>query len=70
VAADKADMAATVVTEAAVDVAKAVPVEAVVGAAKVADPAVRAAVQVDLVAASGNFSARRKSASFVSRKWT
>jgi hypothetical protein len=64
-----ADKAATVVTEAAVDVAKAAPVEAA-DAAKVADPAVRAAVQVDPAAASGNFSAKRKSASFVSRKWT
>jgi hypothetical protein len=63
-------MAATVVTEAAVDVAKAVPEVAVVDAAKVADPAVRAGVQVDLAAASGNFFAKRKSASFVSRKWT
>jgi hypothetical protein len=53
-----------------VDVAKAVPVEAVADAVKVAVPAVRAAVQVDLAAASGNFSAKRKSASFVSRKWT
>jgi hypothetical protein len=70
VAADKVDMVATVVTEAAVDVAKAVPVEAVADAVKVAVPAVRAAVQVDLAAASGNFSAKRKSASFVSRKWT
>jgi hypothetical protein len=69
VAADQADMAATVVTEAAVDVAKAVPVVAV-DAAKVADPAVRVAVQVDLAAASGNFFAKRKFASFVSRRWT
>ncbi len=38
-------MAATVVMEAAVDVAKAVPAGAVVDAAKAADPAVRAAVQ-------------------------
>ena len=68
-AADQAGMAATVVTEAAVDVAKAVPVVAA-DAVKVVDRAVRAAVQVDLAAASGNFSAKRKSASFVSRKWT
>jgi hypothetical protein len=58
-----------VVTQAAVDVAKAVPAEGA-AAAKVADPAVRAAVQADPAAASGNFSAKRKSASFVSRKWT
>ena len=64
------DMAAMVVTEAAVDVAKGVPVVAVADAVKVAVPAVRGAVQVDLAAASGNFSAKRKSASFVSRKWT
>jgi len=63
-------MAATVVMEAAVDVAKAVPAGAVVDAAKAADPAVRAAVQVDLAAASGNFFAKRKSASFVLRRWT
>jgi hypothetical protein len=60
-----ADKAATVVTEVALDVAKAVPAEAA-AAAKVADPA----VQADPAAASGNFSAKRKSASFVSRKWT
>ena len=68
-AADQAGMAATVVTEAAVGVAKAVRVAAA-DAVKVVDRAVRAAVRVDLAAASGNFSAKRKSASFVSRKWT
>jgi len=69
VAADRVGMAATVVTAAVVDVAKVVPVAAVVDVAKVADPAVRAAVQADLAAASGNFFARKKSASFASRKW-
>jgi hypothetical protein len=69
VAADKVGMAATVVTAVVVDVVKVVPVVAVADAAKVADPVARAAVQVDLAAASGNFSARKKSASFVSRKW-
>jgi hypothetical protein len=67
VVADKADMAATVVTVVAVDVAKAVQV--VVDAVKVVDQAARAVVQAGLAAASGNFFAKRKSASFVSRKW-
>ncbi len=69
VAADKVGMAATVVTAVVVDVVKVVPVVAVADVVKVADPAARAAVQGDLAAASGNFSARKKSASFVSRKW-
>jgi hypothetical protein len=69
VVADKAGMAATVVTAAVVDVAKVVRVVAVADAAKVADPVARAAVLVDLAAASGNFSAKRKSVSFASRKW-
>jgi hypothetical protein len=60
-------MAATVVTAAEADVAKVVQVAAVVDDVKVVDPAARAA---DLAAASGNFSARKKSASFVSRRWT
>ena len=68
--ADRVGMADMVVTAAVVDVAKAVPVAAVADAAKLADLVVRAAVQADLAAASGNFSARKKSASFVSRKWT
>jgi hypothetical protein len=58
-------MADMVVTAAVLDVAKAVP--AVADAAKVP---VQVAVQADLAAASGNFSARKKCASFVSRKWT
>jgi hypothetical protein len=67
VVADKVGMAATVVTAVVVDVAKAVLV--VVDAVKVVDQPARVAVQADLAAASGSFFAKRKSASFVSRKW-
>jgi hypothetical protein len=69
-AADKAGMAATVDMAAVVDVAKAVQAVAAVDAVKVAARAARAAAPADLAAASGNFSARKKSASFVSRRWT
>jgi hypothetical protein len=69
VVADKVGMADTVVTAAVVDVAKVVPVAAVADVARVVDPAVRAAVQADLAAASGSFFVRKKSASFASRKW-
>jgi len=55
---------------AAVDVAKAAQAEeAVVDAAK-AVRVDRAAVQVARAAASASISAKRKSASFVSRRWT
>jgi len=69
-AADKADMAVTVDMAAVADVAKADQVAVVVDAVKVEDREDRAAVPVDLAAASGNFSARKKSANFVSRRWT
>jgi hypothetical protein len=68
VAEDKAGMVVTV-DMAAVGAVKVVPA-VVVDAVKVVARAVQAAVQVGLVAASGNFSARRKSASFASRRWT
>ena len=72
VVADKAGMAGMVVTvdiAAVADVARAVQVVAAVDAVKVADPEDRAVVPVDLAAASGNFSARKKSVSSVSRRW-
>ncbi|SRR6266478_7008077 len=69
VVADKAGMAVTVDIAAVADVARAVQVVAAVGAVKVADPEVRAVAPVDLAAASGNFSARKKSVSSVSRRW-
>jgi hypothetical protein len=68
VVADKAGMAVTVDIAAVADVARAVQVAAV-DAVKVADPEDRAAVPADLAAASGNFSARKKSVSSVSRRW-
>jgi len=67
VVADKADMAATVVTAVVEDVAKAVQV--VVDAVKVEDREDRAAVPVDLAAANGNFFARKKFASSASKRW-
>jgi hypothetical protein len=63
-----AGMAVTV-DIAVADVARAVRAAAAVDAVKVADPEDRAVVQVDLAAASGNFSARKKSVSSVSRRW-
>jgi hypothetical protein len=69
VVADKAGMAVTVDIAAVADVARAVQVVAAVDAVKVADPEDRAVVPVDLAAASGNFSARKKSVSSVSRRW-
>ena len=69
VVADKADMAVTVDIAAVADVAKAVQAVAAVDAVKVADPEDRAVVPVDLAAASGNFSARKKSVSSVLRRW-
>jgi hypothetical protein len=69
VVADKAGMAVTVDIAAVADVARAVQVGAAVDAVKAADPEDRAVVPVDLVAASGNFSARKKSVSSVSRRW-
>jgi hypothetical protein len=57
------------IAAAAADVARAVQVGAAVDAVKVGDPADRAVVPVDLAAASGNFSARKKSASSASRRW-
>jgi hypothetical protein len=68
-AADKAGMAVTVDMAAVADVGRVVQAVAV-DAVKVVDPEDRAAVPVDLGAANGNFSARKKSASFVSKKWT
>jgi hypothetical protein len=62
------DKAATADMAVVVDAAKAV-LAAVAADVKLADRAVLAAVPVDLVAANGNSSARRKSANFVSRKW-
>jgi hypothetical protein len=53
----------------AVDAAKAARAEAVVDAVK-EDPVGRVAVQVDRAAASASISARRRFASFVSRRWT
>jgi hypothetical protein len=53
----------------AVDAAKVGQVEAVAGVEKV-DPVDRAVVPADRAAASANISARRKFASFVSRRWT
>jgi hypothetical protein len=64
-----AGMEVTVDIAAAADVARAVQVGAAVDAVKVADPEDRAVVLVDLAAASGNFSARKKSVSSVSRRW-
>jgi hypothetical protein len=64
-----AGMAVTVDIAAVADVARAVQEGAAVDAVKVADPADRAVVLVDLAAASGNFSARKKSVSSVSRRW-
>jgi hypothetical protein len=64
-----AGMAVTVDIAAVADVARAVQVGAAVDAVKVADPEDRAVVLVDLAAASGNFSARKKSVSSVSRRW-
>jgi hypothetical protein len=64
-----AGMAVTVDIAAVADVARAVQVGAAVDAVKVADPEDRAVVPVDLAAASGNFSARKKSVSSVSRRW-
>ncbi len=69
VVADKAGMAVTVDIAAVADVARAVQVVAAVDAVKVADPEDRAVAPVDLAAASGNFSARKKSVSSVSRRW-
>ncbi len=69
VVADKAGMAGMVDIAAVADVARAVQVVAAVDAVKVADPEDRAVVPVDLAAASGNFSARKKSVSSVSRRW-
>jgi hypothetical protein len=67
------------VMAAVVDVVKAPPVAAAVVAkvawvvavdvVKVAAPVVLAAVPADLVAASVNISVKRRSASFVSRRW-
>jgi hypothetical protein len=54
---------------AVVDAAKAARAEAAVDAVK-ADPVGRVAVQVGLAAASASISARRKFASFASRRWT
>jgi hypothetical protein len=64
VAEDKAGMVVTLDMAVVVRAVKAVPVA--VAAVKLAARAVRAG----LVAASGNFSARRRSASFASRRWT
>ena len=64
-----AGMAVTVDIAAVADVARAVQVGAAVDAVKVADPEDRAVVPVDLAAANGNFSARKKSVSSVSRRW-
>lgn len=69
VVADRAGMAVTVDIAAVADVARAVQAVAAVDAVKVADPEDRAVVPVDLAAASGNFSARKKSVSSVSRRW-
>jgi hypothetical protein len=69
-AADKAGMAVTVDMAAVADAAKAVQAVAAVDVVKVVDREDRAAVPVDLAAANGNFFARKKSASFVSKKWT
>jgi hypothetical protein len=69
VVADKAGMAVTVDIAAVAHVARADRVVAAVDAVKVADPEDRAVVPVDLAAASGNFSARKKSVSSVSRRW-
>jgi hypothetical protein len=68
-AADKAGMAVTVDMAAVVDVAKADQAVVAVDAVKVADPADRAAVPVDLAAANGNFFARKKFASSASKRW-
>jgi hypothetical protein len=64
-----AGMAVMVDIAAVADVARAVQVGAAVDAVKVGDPEDRAVVPVDLAAASGNFSARKKSASSASRRW-
>jgi hypothetical protein len=53
----------------AVDAVKVVRAEAVVDAAKVG-PVGRAVVPADRAAASASISAKRKFASFVSRRWT
>ena len=53
----------------AAGVVKAARAEAVAGAAK-ADPVGRVVVQADRAAANANISARRRFASFVSRRWT
>jgi hypothetical protein len=76
----KADTPAAVVTQVvvipaedtpgvAVDAAKVALVAVVVDGVK-AGPADRAVVQVDRAAASASISARRKSVSSVSRRWT
>jgi hypothetical protein len=62
-------MAVTVDMAAVVDVAKADQGVVAVDAVKVADPAGRAAVPVDLAAANGNFFARKKFASSASKRW-
>jgi hypothetical protein len=54
---------------AAVDAVKVGQVEAVAGAVK-ADPVGRVVVPADRAAASASISARRKFASFVSKRWT
>src|SRR5438477_5492155 len=63
---DTAVMVALAATAAAVAVAKVVPAAVAADVAKVAPPA----AQADLAAASANFSVRRKSANFVSKRWT
>jgi hypothetical protein len=55
---------------AVVDVAKGAQVVGAVDAVKEAVPADQAVVRVDHAAASASISAKRKSASSVSRKWT
>jgi hypothetical protein len=69
VAGDKAGMAVMVDTAAVVDAAKAAQAGAAVDGVKAVDRAAQAAVPVDLVAANGNFSARKKFASSVSKRW-